>query len=432
MRAFPAPPKESIMKRNALASLVLALVMLAITSGAFAAPLRAGAGKVEISLGPGMALAGYGTRINKPHQGVHDPVFARAVIFESGGKRAAVVSADILLVTRELHEEVAQRVADLHLDLLAICATHTHYSVGSYVDNRLAEIAVMGKYDPQAFELVASAITQALEEAASSERPARAGGAWAPAPGVAYNRRHKGGPTDPRVRVLGVFDEEGELLALFVNHAVHPTSMPDQTRMVSGDMVGSAMAAIEEKFPGAVALFLNAGEGDQAPDSSWQKASWDNVDKLGLAMAESAFSAFKEIRHEQDIEITLYKKEFDMPEVQPRRWPPCFLGLNALFPYLGKGMIREKGEIMAIKIGDTAMVFSPAEISYEIQHDIEMMLPDSNVLVTAQANDYYGYVVTPKDYRSGGYETCMSFYGPDFGDYLTGQYEIMLKDNPAK
>jgi len=191
------------MKKTGFSLAVAFLLVCAVS--VHAAPLTAGAGKVEIEVPLGMPLSGYGNRTNVPSTGVHDPVYARAVVLESDGQRAAVVGADILMMTRELKEDVEIRVSDLDLDFLSISATHTHYSIGAYVDNKVAEIAVMGKYDPEAFEIVASALEESLRKAAANMKPAKIAAGSGPGPGVTANRRHKGGPTDPVMRALGIW-----------------------------------------------------------------------------------------------------------------------------------------------------------------------------------------------------------------------------------
>ena len=41
--------------------------------------------------------------------------------------------------------------------------------------------------------------------------------------------------------------------------------------------------------------------------------------------------------------------------------------------------------------------------------------------VVAHANDWMGYAVSPEEYARGGYEACMSFFGPDFGPWLVDE-----------
>jgi neutral ceramidase len=416
------------MKKALILVLASLTVLAAFSTGA--AELRAGAGRVEIVVPPGMPLAGYGDRINKPNTGVHDPVYARALVFESGGKRAGVVDADILLVTLELKLAVAERVKDLHLDFLDLTATHTHYSIGSYVDNKVADIAVMGRYDPHAFEIVADAMAQALREAAADVRPASVGAASGPSPAVTHNRRHKGGPVDPAIRVLGVWDSGGKLMAVIMNHAIHPTTMPSQTTLVTGDVAGRAEGWMEEKHPGSVAMFMNAGLGDQSPYLPGMGETWDTVTAIGDRMAEASETIIASIKPSADVDMTLYDREFQMPAVYLRRSFQCWGGLNQLFKVLGGNMMRKQGEVMGLGLNNALFLFSPGELAVEVQADLQGMFPDRTVFVAVLSNDYYGYVVTPDDYQTGGYETCMSFYGPDFATVLEEQFKAMVAGAP--
>jgi hypothetical protein len=410
-------------KSVALAAVILALYSMSV----FAAPLRAGAGRAEIEVPLGMPLSGYGNRTNVPSTGVHDPVYARALVLESEGRRAAVVGTDLLIITLELREDVEARVSDLDLDFLSISATHTHYSIGAYADNKVAEIAVMGKYDPAAFEIVASSIKKALREAAADMKPAMIAAGSGPGPDVTANRRHKGGPTDPKMRVLGVWAEDGNLMALIMNHAIHPTTMPSKTTLVSGDNTGAAERIMEELHPGTVAIFMNGGEGDQSPNIGWSRSSWDEVEEIGRRMAESADAVIAGLEPQSDVNMTLYQHSFDMPPVHLRPSLQCWGGLNQLFRVFGKNMMRDRGELMGLELNGALFLFSPAEISYDIQKHLEDKWPEKTVFVVAQSNDIWGYVITTEDYKTGGYESCLNFYGPEFGPQLEGEFEAMVK-----
>ena len=36
----------------------------------------------------------------------------------------------------------------------------------------------------------------------------------------------------------------------------------------------------------------------------------------------------------------------------------------------------------------------------------------------AHANDWLGYALSREEYAQGGYEACLSFYGPGLGEWL--------------
>ena len=73
-------------------------------------------------------MGGYAAR-SGPAEGVHDPLFARTLVLEEGGRRLAIVTCDILHVDRPLAEAVRARVADLTgipPERVMLLASHTH------------------------------------------------------------------------------------------------------------------------------------------------------------------------------------------------------------------------------------------------------------------------------------------------------------------
>ncbi len=69
------------------------------------------------------------------------------------------------------------------------------------------------------------------------------------------------------------------------------------------------------------------------------------------------------IEPEEDVYFSLYERGFEMPRVKMRFSLGCWLGFNQLFPVLGGDMIRERGEVMGLSLGDALFLFSPAEVS---------------------------------------------------------------------
>lgn len=417
------------MKRKFSRLALVALLLPFLAGGA--APrsgLKAGAARAEIVVPLGMPLSGYGSRINEPSTGVHDPTFSRALVLESSAGRAGLICIDGLLITEEIYDDLAGRVADLDLDFLSASATHTHYGIGAYVDNKVAEIAVMGKYDPEAYQILVEAMEKSLREAAADLEPARVGAGVGEAPGVSANRRHKGGPTDPTMRVLGVWSRKGDLIAVIMNHAIHPTAMPSESTLVSGDVAGRAESEMERMHPGSVAMFMNSGLGDQSPGLKSMGATWERVNAIGDRMAERADEILTGIEPQASPGIVFYDRRFDMPKPHMRKSLQCWFGLNQLFPIVGRDMIRKEGGLRAMAVGDALLLFSPPELSYGMQEILENSFPDRKVFVVTHSNDYWGYVVTPDDYDTGGYETCMNFYGRDFGPFLVEQFKEMIAE----
>src|SRR5260370_35639011 len=115
------------MKRTPMLWLPVLLVFQA--SVAHGAPLQAGAARVEIPPPVGHPLWGYASRHDQPSIGVHDPLFARAVVLAAGPSRLAIVSLDLgRPPTRASVKALRQRVPEsAGADHLFPVAGHTHH-----------------------------------------------------------------------------------------------------------------------------------------------------------------------------------------------------------------------------------------------------------------------------------------------------------------
>src|SRR3989442_13784518 len=71
----------------------ICLFVCVLRSRAIGGDLRPGLAKIDVTPTQPVKLAGYESR-KEPSQGVHDPLGARAVAFESNGRHLVLVSLD--------------------------------------------------------------------------------------------------------------------------------------------------------------------------------------------------------------------------------------------------------------------------------------------------------------------------------------------------
>src|SRR5262245_40885138 len=83
---------------------------LLVLSPCVAADWRAGVGKMKITPQGPIWLSGYGNR-NKPSQGVVHDLWAKALAIEdSKGKRAVIVTTDLIGLPRAVSEQIGTEV----------------------------------------------------------------------------------------------------------------------------------------------------------------------------------------------------------------------------------------------------------------------------------------------------------------------------------
>ena len=219
-----------------------------------ASALRAGAAKVDVTPSGG--------ELPKNSLGVLDPLYARAIVVESGTATAALVTVDAGGIPEALWDTVSRRL-DAELGIppanLLLTATHTH-SAGA-----------------QRGPDYAAKIVQSVRLAKQRLAPARMGYGT----GVSYinvnrnivdrrtNRWWEGpnydGPSDKTVAVVKFETLAGEPVAVYYNYAVHGV-VAGQLDQVSGDIPGAASRYIEDSFDDRlVAVWSSGAAGDQNP-----------------------------------------------------------------------------------------------------------------------------------------------------------------------
>ena len=105
--------------------------------------------------------------------------------------------------------------------------------------------------------------------------------------GFAVNRRRVGhreypGPVDQDVPVLAVKNEAGRIIAILFGYACHNTVMGDYT--VHGDYAGYTQHYLEERYPGAVALFVQGGGADSNP---LPRRKPEHLERYGATLADA-------------------------------------------------------------------------------------------------------------------------------------------------
>ena len=75
-------------------------------------PLRAGAAMIDITPPLGTHLAGSGAGEHRPAETVLDPLFAKAIVFESGGRRVCMVILDLTIVTQDYTDRIRAAIAE--------------------------------------------------------------------------------------------------------------------------------------------------------------------------------------------------------------------------------------------------------------------------------------------------------------------------------
>src|SRR4029077_20070336 len=131
--------------------------------------LAAGAAKIDITPPIGFPMWGYGQRHDAKCVGVLDPLQARALVLELGGKRIALVSLDLgRAPTRATTAAIRKRVAAEGITEVFLVGSHTHHGPVLEMDGWPT------KDKPYSAELE-NKLVQVILEAKKACQPARLG-----------------------------------------------------------------------------------------------------------------------------------------------------------------------------------------------------------------------------------------------------------------
>ncbi len=184
-----------------LAILAAAVALFAVPGQASAASkLHAGAGRADITPPTGYYLMGW-VRSDAASQGQLTRLFARSLVLQRGGRKLALVAADLGFVPAGLVADVVERLESRGFgeESVIISASHTHSAPAGYANyaafNTVAptsttptEFELGTPADPELYSFLVRQITVAIRRADADREPAVAGWGQTKLFGVTENR----------------------------------------------------------------------------------------------------------------------------------------------------------------------------------------------------------------------------------------------------
>lgn len=377
-----------------------------------------GLGIRDITPAPGADLWGYTNRTG-PATGVLDPLYAKAMVFDDGTNRAAVVVVDLgRAPTDDIRAEIAARAAKVGVGHVTILATHTHH--GPVMEDSSA--AHVGP--------IREAIVGSIEDGVAKLEPV-ALHEGAAAFDIGHNRRivEDGAcrmlwrneariptaPVDREARLLQIrATGSNALRCTLVHHACHPVVMGPSNLGYSADWPGE-MCRIVGEWTGAPAVFLQGGCGDINPYFDKSDVAAGGVEAMlatGRDAAEGVIRGLASIRPMPAAAPSV--RWMERPVCVGTRWDFSNAQQRALFASF-YGEIFEKcyvegtGRDLTVALdlvmlnGTVAFVGVPGEIFTQDQLMLKATGPCRHTLVCGYANGYFGYFPPVRDAIAGGY-----------------------------
>ena len=262
--------------------------------------------------------------------------------------------------------------------------------------------------------------------------PDRIAGAW--------------GPIDPQVACL-VIERDGRPAAAVVNFGLHPAILAGDNWLYSADFPGYLAEALGRMFGKEfTSVFFNGCCGNvnhvdyREPQ---QGRGFPMAERVGSMLAAAACEAIH-ARRSVDIDRVAVSSErvtLERIRIGPEEQRRCEQLLeearqnpvrgqvdglpDAFFADLRLKMAEKQdmpdaAELMAIRIGDVAVLGLPGECFCESGMAIKGRSPAPHTLVAGLSNDAVGYLPTRESFPQGGYETTVgsTLYEPGAAERL--------------
>lgn len=400
--------------------------------------LQVGVGCLTLHPKIGTDLIGY-SQIQET-LGIHDPIHARAIVFENDQTTIALCSIEVcFFLTQDviqMRTMIANQCAILPENIFFF-ATHTHSApVFFEPENWIKSPA----------ETAAEAVVKAYE----SRQPAKVGMGYGQLQGYSINRRFMNRPVDPSISVIRIDTADGKPLSILGNFGNHAVVMGYDNMYISGDWPGYSSRRLESEFGGDfVAIFGQGGAGDVNPFTEAARQhllaghpteaigststmygkyddddvySWNIGDRSGgtfieaetiaIAYNNEVMRVWRSIETTDNIDLWTARVNVnalpddneipipDTPQIQQSR--ERFKRI--LNDTISNGL---EIEVMIVGIGDALLVGHPGETFSENSVALRKLCQQMGIVhpvLVTYANGWFSYLTPENAYAEGGYE----------------------------
>lgn len=440
----------------------LALAVALSSHSSLAADLRIGRAAISISPPIGAPIgSSYGIT---PSTGIHDDLFAKAIVMEVGGTRAAIVACDLVSLRKEIVAETRRLVASttrVPPENVILSATHCHAGPQMH-PLFLAHVPTESRQLGERYvAALPGRIASAVQQAEADLQPARAWTATVKETAISFNRRflmrdgsvqmnpRRGnpdivrptGPIDPDVNVVYFDSPDGKPLATHVNFALHVAIIGGS--QVSADYPGVlAKALAQVKGSAMLTLFTNGMSGNiNHLDVGYggQPSGLAEAARVGTILAADVLKAYRSLRPlevsrliARTRPVSLPVASFTVDEVSAARntlarygrpGAPPFNDVVRAWKIVDIANLQGKPldtEVQAIVLGDQlAWVGMPGDAFVELGLSIKHNSPFEKTIVSEQSGSgAISYVPNRKAFPQGAYEVISARFLPGGGEML--------------
>jgi Neutral/alkaline non-lysosomal ceramidase, N-terminal len=351
----------------------------------------------------GIYLAGFGH--NRMATGMHDDLWARALVLESGTTKIAIVSLDLIGYTQDggyFGLRFAKKRIDPKLGIQEVLLTCTHDhegpdTIGIWGANQVSD----GKF-PEYLQFVDKQIATAVTLAAKSLAPVRLRlGVTNPklSPVLAQMQTRTGGRPpeffDEEMRAMQVVraagDANGKVVATLVNWNTHPESMESANDLLTSDFPGTVREELEKRY-GGTAIYITGdlgaveivGDNQRStrisfdgksfpmdPKSKRGSFTFARTEAIGRDVAKAAIDAVEHGEWSEVKGIKVKQAEFRVP--MDNAGYAFLMQQGVLLPpatWKNSSGMQVVSKVYSVQLGDAQILTVPGELFPEVFYGV--------------------------------------------------------------
>ena len=387
--------------------ILLFVVFILAQQTMFGQEILVGAATRIITPNPLLPVSG-GIGVPKPSKEKKGDLFARAMVFQQGKTRFAIVNVDNLGWTSVLGNKSRALIKGIAPENVLIGATHTHSAPDAY---GFPDMTGKSNVDLKYLDLCVQQIADAVNEATSNLQPASLKVAMDEANGkIAYNY-YAPALYDPRCGVIQAIattgPKAGKAIATLVNYAVHPEVLGSERGILSPDLCGPLYQRIESTI-GGVALFMNGAQGgmvtadtrlEYGKEGQGQKEAntWEECIRIGELLADEAMRivAKAPVLDKPLLYCTSREIEFPIDSEMMR-----YILTHSPLKYEGKKENFISTRLNLLNIGPAQILTVPGEALPNVGYYVKRNMATKMPFLFGLTNDAFGYMLAKVDYNS--------------------------------
>ncbi len=427
-----------------LASCLALFVALVAAPKLVLAELTVGYGQADVTPDPAQKpvwIAGYGQ--NRKAEGVHDPLYARAIVISDGTKKVAIAAVDVVGLQYPTVQEIRRRLEADKFDYVLVTSTHNHEgpdTVGIW-----GPTPFKSGIDFEWLDSLVAKTAEAIQAADKSRVPVTAAYGTA-ADGTLLRDSREPYVKDDVIRTIR-FDgtDSKKPHCLLVNWSNHPEALASENKQITADFPYYTIRDLEAKYGCPVIYVTGAVGGLMAPPrdiytkadgSPLNDGNFEYCERLGSDTAKLAMKAIDSSSPVKLEPIVVSAKPITVPLENRLYRMAQMMGILKREGLLWTGNSEEFGrpyektdvkknllpagvtEVGYVGLGEVHLVGIPGEIYPElvygkvqdpvdpgadypdapVEPSVLEILPGKNFILAGLANDELGYIIPKRQW----------------------------------